>query len=437
MKFMDPETFLLSTETAKRLYFETAANLPIIDYHSHVNPREIFEDTAYENITQAWLREDHYKWRAMRACGVGERFIALGGGASDEERFCAYASCIPALAGNPLYHWSHIELRSYFGINEPLSAHNAREIYGTANERLKDMSARRIIRDSNVETLCTTDDPADDLRWHIELNKSDGFDVRVLPDFRPEKALAEESPGFGDYLDKLSAASGVEINGTKSLQEALSRRLDFFVSLGCRTGDQSMDSMPVEADGFKLRMLKFLAREYHRCGIVMKLRLGVSRNVRGRMFGRYGADMGFDVIGNPVDTGALARFLDSLDREDCLPRTVIYSLSPGDDAVICALCGAYGGRVQQGSAWWYNDTLPGIKRQLETYASMLPLGCFTGFPTDSRSFLSYTRHEYFRRILCDFVGAMAERGEFTADGSTLEKLITDICYNNPKSFFGF
>jgi len=466
--FLDTD-FLLTTETAKRLYHDVAAKQPIIDYHCHLSPREIAEDKRYANITEIWLYADHYKWRAMRACGVDERFIT--GDASDYEKFRAYAACMPRLIGNPLYHWSHLELRRYFDCDLILNEENADAIWQLTAARLAepDMSARALIARSNVEVIGTTDDPCDSLEYHFALQKSN-FATRVAPSFRPDKGLAAARKGYRDYIRALGEANGVEITDLDSLCAAYVKSLDRFEAAGCRASDHGMDDMvrfarpdPYHAneifkralanDGegiteeelalFQTQMMRFFGREYVRRGMVMQLHFGVLRNPNTNMLRRLGPDSGFDTVHGRNCILELAQLLDYLDGEQALPRTVLYSIHDTDNDAVAALCGAFSTsrdgepRVLQGSAWWFNDRIDGMRAQMRSFAGLSALGKFLGMLTDSRSFLSYPRHEYFRRILCGLVGEWVENGEFPADEKALEALVADICYSNAKRYFRF
>ena len=450
--------FLLSTETAKHLYLDVAAGLPIIDYHCHLDPKDIYEDRQFENITQVWLGGDHYKWRLMRWAGVDERFIT--GEADDREKFQKWAETIGLAIGHPIYHWSHLELRSYFGYAGALNGDTAEEVWQLCNERLKTMSARKLITDSKVKALCTTDDPADSLEWHLKIAEDEGFGVKVLPSFRPDKALGIEKPDYQDYLKRLG-----EIGSFAQLVEVLKERLTFFVSLGCRVSDHGMEGVPyapasgaeIEAifrrrlDGkipsaqeekqFKTALLLELGREYRRLNIVMQLHFGVIRDNSHRVFRSLGPDAGIDSIGDQPSIKALAAFLGALDDTDELPKTILYSLNPNDNAALVTVMGAFqngeaAGKVQHGSAWWFNDHKTGMIDQLTTLAADGYLACFVGMLTDSRSFLSYARHEYFRRILCELLGAWVENGEYPNDEKALRTIVEGICFKNAEKYFG-
>lgn len=455
--FMD-EDFLLSTGTAKHLYHKIAADLPIIDYHCHLDPREIYEDRQFENITQLWLGGDHYKWRLMRSAGVNERYIT--GDASDREKFQKWADTLALAVGNPLYHWSHLELRNYFGYTGILNGDTAGEVWQLCNKKLKTMSARKLIVDSNVKALCTTDDPADTLEWHQKLAADESFPVKVLPSFRPDKALGIEKTDYLDYLGRLGG-----IKSFSQLAEKLKERLRFFVSLGCRVSDHGLESVPfspapaeeieaifrrrlagemptaLEQKQFKTTLLLELGREYHRLGVVMQLHFGVIRDLSKRVFRALGPDAGIDAIGDAPSIKELAAFMNALDETDELPKTILYSLNPNDNAALVTVMGAFQsggtvGKVQHGSAWWFNDHKQGMREQLTTLAADGYLAGCVGMLTDSRSFLSYARHEYFRRILCELLGTWVENGEFQNDEKALRQIVEGVCFRNAKAYFG-
>lgn len=466
--FMD-ENFLLSTPMAQELYQKYAKPMPIIDYHCHINPAEIAENHRFSNITEAWLYGDHYKWRAIRACGYEEKYVT--GGVSDYERFKAWACTMPRLIGNPLYHWTHLELKTYFGIDYPLNEKTCDEIWNQCNEKLRgeDFSVRDIIRRSGVTLICTTDDPSDDLRYHKAIAADASFKTKVLPAFRPDKGVNIELPGFSEYIrGALSEAAGIQITDLDSLLAAYVQRIDYFEALGCKTSDHGMGSIPFsyaesdevnrilkralageqltweDCDKYKTYMLLFFAKEFSKRDMVMQLHYGVIRNNSDRNFASLGADTGFDTIAGYSCTTKLLSLLNAFEKEDALPKMVLYSLNPCDNAAIDAACGCFQGndrgirsRLQHGSAWWFNDHLEGMRQQLRDFASTGVLANFIGMLTDSRSFLSYTRHDYFRRILCDYIGDLVEKGEYPNDKETLGKMVSDISFNNTKEFFGF
>ncbi len=463
--FMDAD-FLLETETAKTLYHNFAEKTPILDYHCHIAPKEIAEDRKFDNITQVWLGGDHYKWRFMRSCGVEEKYIT--GDASDKEKFFKWAECLGKAIGNPLFHWSHLELQRYFGYHGVLSAKTAEEVWNLCNEKLQDpsMSARNLIIQSNVTLVCTTDDPADTLEWHKQIAEDDSFDVKVLPAWRPDKAMNIEKPSYLDYLADLSKASNTPIASFADLKAALVNRMEYFHANGCNVSDHGLEYVfhvpatdeEIEAIfakrlageaitreeelKFKTAFLLAMGREYHRLDWAMQLHYGVKRDNNTAQFNKLGVDTGYDCISNYAPSAQLADFLDALAVTDELPRTVIYSLNPVDNAAIGTIIGCFQnseavGKVQQGSAWWFNDNKVGMEDQMTSLANLGNLSGFVGMLTDSRSFLSYTRHEYFRRILCNLIGKWVENGEYPADMDLLEEIVTDISYNNAKRYFKF
>lgn len=463
--FMD-ENFLLSNQTASQLYHDYAKNMPIIDYHCHLNPREIAKDRDFENITKLWLEGDHYKWRLMRANGVDEEYIT--GDAEDREKFFWWAKTLERCIGSPLYHWSHLELKRYFGCDRPLNTKTAPYIWELCNEQLKGpgMSARAFIQKSNVSFLCTTDDPVDSLKWHEEISMDESFDVMVLPTWRPDKAFLIDSKSYTDYLLTLGETSGLKISSFHSLCLALKRRMGFFREHGCCISDHSfpyiawnpcseedveaiflkaLDQRSLSTEElcqFQTALLTFLGRQYHKLGWAMQIHYGVKRNNHQRQFKRLGPDTGFDSIGNSAPLGELADFLDTLASTNELPRTILYSLNPNDNAAIDTIIGCFQdssciGKIQHGSAWWFNDHYYGMRDHLTSLASNGVLANFIGMLTDSRSFLSYTRHEYFRRILCDLIGSWVEDGWYPDDREILSQIVTDICYHNAVKYFRF
>ena len=463
--FMD-KNFLLSNEVAQKLYFDYAADMPIIDYHCHINPREIYEDRRFTNITQVWLGGDHYKWRFMRSCGVEESYIT--GDAPDKEKFLKWAQCLGKAIGNPLYHWSHLELQKYFGYHGILNKQTAEEVWDLCNQKLADasMSVRGIIRQSNVALICTTDDPVDSLEWHKKLAEDNSFPVQVLPAWRPDKAMNLEKPEYLDYLASLSSVSGVAIASFDDLCHALSLRMDFFAAAGCRVSDHALEYVMYapasreEVEGiflrrlaggsvtrdeelkFKTAFLLFAGREYARRNWVMQLHYGCKRDNNTPMFEQLGPDTGYDCINNYAPSAEMADYLNALCAAGDLPKTILYSLNPNDNTAIDAILGCFQdssavSKIQHGSAWWFNDHKLGMQEQLSSLANLGNLSGFVGMLTDSRSFLSYTRHDYFRRILCDLFGTWVENGEYPADYETLEEIIKDICYNNAVRYFGF
>jgi glucuronate isomerase len=462
------DDFMLENETAKILYHETAKNIPIIDYHCHISPKEIAEDKKYENIAAIWLNcGDHYKWRAIRANGYGEDCVT--GNASDYEKFSAWAHTLPKCIGNPLNIWAHMELKKYFGYLGNLSAETLDAVWDLCNEKLKNMSARSIMRSSNVKLICTTDDPADSLEHHKAIKEDQSFEIEVLPAFRPDKGLHIEKPGFADYMKNLSEASGIEITGLNSLFDAYSKRLDYFVSMGAKTADNGFEAVPFsrgdpeialkkalcgkelskeETDIYKTELMLFLAGQYQKRGLVMQIHFGVGRNSSDRLFSLHGPDAGADGIGGHNCIPSLSKLLNELDKKDALPKTVLYSVNPTDNAALAALAGCFQnndcgvqpngtGKMHHGAAWWYNDTKTGMRDQLINLANHAPLANFVGMLTDSRSFISYPRHDYFRRILCQILGEYVEAGEYPDDFARLSAMVSNICYNNTNEYFGF
>ena len=461
------EDFLLSNETAKKLYHEYAEKLPIIDYHCHINPKEIAEDRSFTNITEIWLGGDHYKWRAIRSNGTPEALIT-GKESTDREKFEEWAKTLPRAIGNPLYHWTHLELKRYFGYDEALSPKTSEEVWNLCNEKLTSgtMSARQIMKDSNVKAICTTDDPIDSLEYHIAIKNDETFDIQVLPTFRPDKAVNIDKAGFADYIAKVAEVSGMAINTVEDLYAAIRTRIDFFHEVGCRVSDHGLDYVPyaaataeevealfqrglageiltgVEADKYKTALCVFFGREYAKRNWVMQLHFGVIRNINVKRFNELGPDTGFDAIGTYPCADNLANFLNALNMTDELPKTIIYSINPADNASIGTIMGAFQGteaksKIQHGSGWWFNDTKTGMIEQMTSLGNLGLLGNFVGMLTDSRSFLSYTRHEYFRRILCNLLGTWVENGEYPADMETLGQIVSDICYYNTVNYFGF
>ena len=463
-KFMD-EDFLLTTETAKNLYHNYAEKLPIIDYHCHLSPQEIYEDVRYENITQVWLGADHYKWRQMRSNGVEEKYIT--GDASDREKFQKWAETLEKAIGNPLYHWSHLELKKYFGYEGHLCGDTAQEVWDLTSEKLKqeNMSARGLILQSNVDTICTTDDPIDSLEWHRKI-KEDGCEVKVLPAWRPDKAMNIEKADFVQYITKLAQVSGVEIKDFDSLIEALKNRMDFFAENGCTVSDHGLEYVMYESyepaevneivktrlsDGvltkteerkYKTAFMTALGREYAKKNWVMQLHYGVQRDLNKKVFNALGPDAGIDAINTYSSSIEMGQYLNALAIDDSLPKTIIYSLNPADNAAIGTVIGCFQdssavGKIQHGAAWWFTDHKTGMMEQMTSLANLGLLGNFVGMLTDSRSFLSYTRHEYFRRIMCELIGGWVENGEYPDDEKALKQIVEGISYYNCKNYFCF
>ncbi len=464
-KFMDKE-FLLDSVSSKKLFHEYAETTPILDYHCHINPQEIAEDRKFDNITQVWLGGDHYKWRQMRSNGIDEYYIT--GDAPDREKFQKWAETLEKAIGNPLYHWSHLELQRFFGYYGILNGETAEEVWNLCNAKLQEdsMSVRNLIRMSNVTLLCTTDDPADDLRWHKMIAEDRSFKVQVLPAWRPDKAMNLEKPDYVEYLDKLGAAAGRKIASFADLKEALKIRMAFFAERGCRVSDHALEYVmyaPASEDEinsifasrlegktvshqeelkFKTAFMTFVAGEYKKLGWAMQLHYGCKRDNNTGMYEKLGPDTGYDCINNYAPSSETADFLNALNEADSLPKTILYSLNPNDDEALGTILGCFQnsdaiGKIQQGSAWWFNDNKTGMIKQMTSLANLGLLGNFLGMLTDSRSFLSYPRHEYFRRILCNLIGGWVENGEYPDDWKTLEKIIKGISYNNAVNYFGF
>lgn len=459
------EDFLLYNDTAKKLYHNYSKGLPIIDYHCHVSPKEIYEDKKFKNITELWLSGDHYKWRLMRSNGVSEEYIT--GDKPAKEKFLKFAELLPKAIGNPMYHWCHFELKRYFGYEGVLSADTAEEVWEITKEKLKEegMSVRGIIEKSNVAFIGTTDDPIDSLEYHQKIREERKLKTVVAPSFRPDKAFNLNMDGYADYIDNLSKVSGVEINSVDSLKKALRNRMEHFNSCGCKASDHGIN-FPVyeimdeaELDTVLLKALKgekvsdkelfalqtemllFCAEEYYKLGWAMQIHYNCLRNPNTKMFRKLGPDTGFDIIGPHIGSVALTRLLDRMYLSEKMPKIILYSLDSGDNSFIDTLLGAfqqegYPGTIQHGSAWWFNDTMNGMREQMKSLAALGLLGNFVGMLTDSRSFLSYTRHEYFRRILCGMLGEWVEKGEYPDDIKALGKIAEDISYGNAKRFFG-
>ncbi|MCE7062455.1 glucuronate isomerase [Dyadobacter sp. CY343] len=461
------EDFLLRSEAARILYHDYAKEMPIIDYHCHLPPDQIAEDKQFENLTQAWLYGDHYKWRAMRANGINERFCT--GNASDWEKFEQWAATVPYTMRNPLYHWTHLELLRYFDIDIILNKDSAREIYDECSAKLKqpDFSVRSLLNKMNVKVICTTDDPIDSLEYHRAIEQA-GFNIKVLPTFRPDKSmlLVDSPEDFNAYLSKLAAASGrANINSYQELLDALRNRHDFFASMGGKLSDHGLEHIYATFDeeaakqafeitkngqvaseeqrtAFKSMLLFDLAKIDHEKSWTQQFHLGALRNNNERMLRELGPDTGWDSIGDYSQAQALSKFLNKLDSTDQLAKTILYNLNPGDNEVLATMTGNYNdgtiaGKMQFGSGWWFLDQKDGMERQMNALSNMGLLSRFVGMLTDSRSFLSYPRHEYFRRILCNLIGTDVENGELPNDMPWLGKMVQDISYNNASKYFGF
>ena len=463
--FLDKD-FLLNTETARVLYHEAAEDCPIIDYHCHISPKEIWENIHYDTITQVWLGGDHYKWRLMRCAGVDEKYIT--GDASDHDKFMAWAKVLGKAIGNPLYHWSHLELRRFFGYEGILNESTAEEVYKLCNEQLHrpDFGVRDLVTRSNVETICTTDDPVDSLEYHEKLAEDRSFATTVLPAWRPDKAMNIEKAAWIDYIAKLAEVSGVAVRTFADLKEALSVRMDFFADHRCSLSDHALDYVmyapaseqeieKIFADRlagiipddaaqakFKTAFMQFAAAEYTRRGWVMQLHYGCRRDNNPPMFDRLGPDTGFDCVNNTAPSTQTAAFLGALKSAGILPKTILYSLNTNDNAAIDTICGCFQDssavcKIQHGSAGWFNDQFDGMIDQLRSFASLGYLAGFVGMLTDSRSFLSYPRHEYFRRILCRVIGEWVEQGMYPEDIDTLKEIVRDISCRNARNYFRF
>ena len=460
------DDFLLKNKFSQRLYHEYAKDLPIIDYHNHLPPAEIATNRKFENISSIWLAGDHYKWRAMRTLGIDEKYIT--GKASDSEKFEKWAHTLPYTLRNPLFHWSALELKRYFGITDLLSPTNSSQIYSTTSEILQEESfrTRGLLERMKVEVVGTTDDPTDDLSHHLAYRK-EGLFLGMYPTFRPDKAFAIGHPqNYRSYLVTLGTVSGIEINSFDTLMEALYKRIDFFHSMGCRVADHGLERLSFSRDShlavdrifqntlagnppsaeeqefFTFQVLTLLSKQYHAKGWVQQFHLGALRNTNERMAKSLGADTGFDSIGDFDQAKSLASFFNELDKTDQLPKTVIYNNNPKDNEVFASMIGNFNdgsikGKMQYGSGWWYLDQKDGMEKQLNALSNLGLLSCFIGMLTDSRSFLSFPRHEYFRRILCQLIGQEVEQGELPWDEQWLGKIIQDICYYNAKAYFNF
>jgi glucuronate isomerase len=464
--FMD-ENFLLSSETAQQLFHQYAQECPIIDYHCHVNPQEIYEDLKYENITQMWLTGDHYKWRLMRANGIAETYIT--GTATDYEKFEQWAKTLEQAIGNPLYHWSHLELKRYFGFTATLTSQNTQQVWEHCSRVIaaKKLSVRSIIKQSRVKLLCTTDDPIDSLEWHQKLATDQTFEPIVLPAWRPDGILEIQKEDFTTYLQKLATVTETKITTYSKLLLAIQKRMDYFATFGCTISDHGLNYIMYEPCSttevdtliqkrlaghqlsekevaqYQTMIMLALGKEYSRRNWVMQLHYNCQRNNNNKQLQTLGINTGFDCINNDAPISQLTAYLDALCIEEHLPRTILYSLNPNDDALIDTVIGCYQdascslGKMQHGSAWWFNDNYVGMKEQMISLANRGMLANFIGMLTDSRSFLSYTRHEYFRRILCEIIGSWVEQGEFPYDLNILAPIITGISYNNAIEYFNF
>lgn len=460
------ENFLLSNDLAVKLYHDYAKNMPIIDYHCHIDPKEIYENKKFKNITEAWLYGDHYKWRAMRINGIDEKFIT--GDASDYDKFMAWSKTITMTICNPLYSWTHLELQRFFGIYDILNEKTAPQIWEKANKMLSsdEFRVRELIKKSNVETICTTDDPVDTLEYHIKIREDKDFNVKVLPTFRPDKAMKIRSNDFIPWLKKLEQASKMKISNYDEFLNALKVRIEFFNSVGCKISDHGLDSIMYEETSkeevesifyrvingetisqeeenkYKTYTLRCMGKAYCKLGWTMQIHMEAIRDNNTRMLEKLGPNTGFDSIRDGSIAYPLSKILNSLESEKSLPRTIIYSLNPNDNYIVSTMTGNFQGdgipgKIQFGAAWWFNDNKDGMIDQMKALANTGLISRFVGMLTDSRSFLSYTRHEYFRRILCNLISEYVKNGEIPEDMELLENTIKGICYNNAKKYFRF
>lgn len=462
-KFMD-EDFLLSTPTAKKLFAE-AAKEPIFDWHCHLSPKEIYENKTPRDIAELWLAGDHYKWRGMRGVGIDEAYIT--GDKTPYEKFKAWSSAMPHFIGNPLFHWTHLELQRYFGIYDILGEDTCDEIWNKANEMIAKggFTPRELIEKSNVYCVCTTDDPADTLEYHALIAQDKSFKCKVLPAFRPDKALAIKAPTFLPWLSALENVSGKKIETYACLKEVLLDRIALFEKMGCRATDHAFAPVPYtrmedseietvfkkvlngeeisdrEAEGYTTELFRFLAKQYSKRNWGMEIHIGAMRNNNTKMFNTLGPDTGYDSIADNEVAFKLSRLLDSLEVENALPRTVLFTLNPKDNYVLGSMLGNFqsaqaASKIQFGTAWWFNDNIDGMREQIKALGNLGVLSKFIGMVTDSRSFLSYPRHEYFRRIVCEFIGNLVENGEYPDNMQFLTQAVKDISFNNAKEYFG-
>ena len=473
-EFMDKD-FLLETDTAKHLFHDYAEHMPLVDYHCHINPKEIYENRRFDNLVEVWLGGknpdggyfgDHYKWRVMRSNGVSEDYIT--GDKDDYERFLQFVGALEMAIGNPMYHWCNLELRQFFGYDKPLTLENAKEAWDFCNDKLRHdpgLTVRGIIEKANVAMVGTTDDPIDSLEWHSRIRADETIQVKVCPSFRPDKAININKGGFVEYIGKLAESVGKEkLESAQDVMDALVERLEFFKVMGCRASDHGLDYVPFrpataeevnavyqkamrgeavtleEAEKYQTAVLLCLGKAYHRLGIAMQIHYSCIRNNNARMFRLLGPDTGFDAIAQNTCGGAIAQFLSALDENGECPKTILYSLNPADNEQIGTLLGCFQsdevpGKIQHGSAWWFNDTKSGMEAQMKSLANLGLLGNFVGMLTDSRSFLSYARHDYFRRILCNLIGNWVENGEYPNLDASLKKIVEGVCYNNAVRYF--
>ncbi|MBZ9631663.1 glucuronate isomerase [Salegentibacter sp. LM13S] len=459
------EDFLLENRFAKELYERYAKDMPIIDYHCHLPVEDIAEDRQFKNLTEIWIAGDHYKWRAMRTLGIEEKYIT--GDGTDEEKFEKWAATIPYTLRNPLYHWTHLELQRYFGITDLLSEKNAKKIYNQCNSLLATQaySTRNLLKKMNVKVVCTTDDPADDLKYHKKIAE-DGFEVKVLPTFRPDALLNISNDEFSAYLEKIGKQTNINIEDFNSLAKAVEKRIDYFHQHGCRLSDHGLERMfaedfseeeinalvrkklsgeeitTEEAEKYQSALLVKMGEFYAKRNWTMQLHLGPVRDTNSKLLNQIGKDAGVDSIGDLEQAKPLAKFLDTLNKKDHLPKTILYNVNPSDNEVMATMAGNFmgdtpKGKIQHGSAWWFLDQKDGMEKQLNSLSNMGLISCFVGMLTDSRSFLSVPRHEYFRRVLCNLFGKDIENKELPEDIEWIGKIIQDICYYNAESYFQF
>lgn len=460
-QFMDKD-FMLNNETAVKLYHEYAEDMPIFDYHCHLSPEMMYEDKPFENITQIFLGGDHYKWRYMRSNGIDESYMT--GDKSAYDKFKAFCECLQYAVGNPLYHWTHLELKKYFGVDEVVTSKTCDTIWEKCNQVIRDtkMSPSKLINQSNVAAICTTDDPIDSLEWHKKIAEKGHINAKVLPAFRPDFVLNIEKDTYLPYIAKLENVCETKIGTYKDLINALNSRIDYFHAMGCRISDHALDGVPyvaeydiedifkkvlngkkltkTEIDAYKCATLVELGRKYKSLKWTMQLHIGALRNNNSRMFEKLGADTGFDSIADYAIAENLSKLMNEMEKNDNLPKTILYTLNPKDNYVLATMLGNFqsadmAGKIQFGSAWWFNDQRDGMTEQMKALANLGALSKFVGMLTDSRSFLSYTRHEYFRRILCNMLGEWVEKGEFPQDYDILGEIVQNISFNNAKKYF--
>ena len=459
------DNFLLENKYAEELYHNYSKNQPIIDYHNHLSPKLIAEDNVFKNLTDVWINGDHYKWRAMRTLGVNEKFIT--GDANDKDKFLQWGKTVPYTMRNPLYHWTHLELARYFDIYDLINEKSAEAIYEQASAKVnsQDFSCQNLLRKVNAKVVCTTEDPTDNLEYHQQMHKAN-LDIKVSTSFRPDKAILIGNDGYNDYVNTLGSVAGVEINSYDDLCDALLKRIQFFNDNGCKISDHGLEQMYYEIHTeaeikaifkkkrenaslsneeilkFQSAIMIFLSEAYHTYGWVQQFHLGALRNNNARMHRILGPDTGWDSIGDFSQAQKLSNFLNALDSKDKLTKTIIYNLNPADNEVMATMIGNFNdgsmrGKVQFGSGWWFLDQKDGMTKQLNALSNMGLISCFIGMLTDSRSFLSFPRHEYFRRILCNLLGDEIQRGELPNDMEWIGKMVADISYNNAKEYFNF